>query len=162
LVAVASTIFALTKLEEVKKATAQTFAATAKAQINTDPFDAVVNGLAAMGRLASDPVESIELSATLAKAVSQNWQIGAIPTGQGGVSSLIELKNGELISGGSDGSLRHWGESKTVIAMACRQLREHPALLDPQTTEETAASATCRNRGYLKQGLPHASRHPAD
>ena len=159
MVAVASTIFALTKLEEVKKATAQTFAATAKAQINTDPFDAVVNGLAAMGRLASDPGESIELTATLAKAVTQ---IGSIPTGQGAVWSLIELQNGELISSGSDGSLRHWGESKTVIAMACRQLREHPALLDPQTTEETAASATCRNRGYLKQGLPHASRHPAD
>jgi hypothetical protein len=162
LVAVASTIFALTKLEEVKKATAQTFAATAKAQINTDPFDAVVNGLAAMGRLASDPVESIELSATLAKAVSQNWQIGAIPTGQGGVSSLIELKNGELISGGADGSLWRWRDGKTVIYAACRQLREHPALLDPQTAAEKTASVTCRSRGYLKQGLPHASRHPAD
>ena len=59
------------------------------------------------------------------------------------------LQNGELISGGDDGSLRRWG-SKTVIAAACRQLREHPALLDPQTTAETAASATCRSRGYLK------------
>jgi len=31
-----------------------------------------------------------------------------IATGQGGVLSLIELKNGELISGGTDGSLRRW------------------------------------------------------
>ena len=60
------------------------------------------------------------------------------------------LQNGELISDGDDGSLRRWGDSKTVIAAACRQLREHPALLDPQTTAETAASATCRSRGYLK------------
>jgi energy-coupling factor transporter ATP-binding protein EcfA2 len=150
LVAVASTVFALTKLEEARKATAQAFAATAKAQVNADPFDAVVNGLAAMGRLASDLGESIELTATLVKAVTQNWQIGSIPTGQGHVISLIELKNGELISGGDDGSLRRWGDSKTVIEAACRQLREHPALLDPQTAAEKAASATCRNRGYLK------------
>ena len=241
-VAVASTVFALTKLDEARKATAQASAATAKAQVNTDPFDAVVNGLAAMGRLASDPGESIELTATLAKAVTQNWQIGSIPTGQGQVMSLIELQNGELISGGADGSLRRWrdgkplgaaiptgqggvsrlivlqngelisggddgslrrwrdgkplgaaiptgqggvsrlivlqngelfsggddgslrrwGDSKTVIEAACRQLREHPALLNPQTAAEKAASATCRNRGYLKQGLPHASRHSAD
>jgi hypothetical protein len=60
------------------------------------------------------------------------------------------LKNGELISGGEDGSLRRWGDSKTVIEAACRQLREHPALLEPQTAAEKAASATCRSRGYLK------------
>jgi energy-coupling factor transporter ATP-binding protein EcfA2 len=114
LVAVASTVFALSKLDEAKKATAQTFAATAKAQINTDPFEAVVTGLAAMGRLASDTGESIELTATLAKAVTQNWQIGSIPTGQGQVMSLIELKNGELISGGQDGSLRRWRDGKPL------------------------------------------------
>jgi hypothetical protein len=115
-------------------------------------------------------------------------------TGQGGVSSLIELRNGELISGGRDGSLRRWRDGKAVgdgkpiatglgevmtlielrnggivsgstdgslkifspqvvkgvIRAACEELREHPALLDPQTTAETAASATCRSRGYLK------------
>jgi len=247
LVAVASIVFALSKLDEARKATAQAFAATAKAQVNADPFDAVVNGLAAMGRLASDQGASIELTATLAKAVSQNWQIGAIPTGQGPVRSLIELQNGELISGGFDGSLRRWrdgkplggaiptgqgpvrslielrngelisggfdgslrrwrngkplggaiptgqgpvlslielqngelisggyddslrrwADSKTVIAAACRWLREDAALMNPQmaaktAAAKTAASATCRSRGYLKQGLPHASRHPAD
>ena len=189
-VAVASTVFAWQQLDKARKATAQAFAANAKAQVNADPFDAVVNGLAAMGRLASDPGESIELTATLAKAVTQNWQIGSIPTGQGSVSSLIvlqngelisggadgslrrwrdgkplgaaiptgqgavlsliKLQNGELISGGSDGSLRRWGDRKTVIEAVCRQLREHPALLDPQTAAEKAARATCRNRGYLK------------
>ena len=85
----------------------------------------------------------------------RRWRDGkplgaAIPTGQGGVSRLIVLQNGELFSGGDDGSLRRWGDSKTVIEAACRQLREHPALLNPQTAAEKAASATCRNRGYLK------------
>ena len=65
---------------------------------------------------ASDPGESIELSATLAEAVTRNWQIGSIPTGQGAVNSLIELKNGELISGGADGSLRRWRDGKAVGA----------------------------------------------
>ncbi len=97
----------------------------------------------------------------------RRWRDGkplgdAIPTGQGAVLRLIKLQNGDLISGGDDGSLRRWGDSKTVIEAACRQLREHPALLDPQTAAEKAASTTCRNRGYLKQGLPHASRYPAD
>jgi hypothetical protein len=59
------------------------------------------------------------------------------------VWSLIELKNGELISGGLDGSLRRWGDSMAMIEGACRQLREHPALLNPQTPAETAASAKC-------------------
>ena len=38
----------------------------------------------------------------------------AIPTGQGAVGRLIELKNGELISGGYDGSLRRWRDGKPV------------------------------------------------
>jgi WD40 repeat protein len=37
-----------------------------------------------------------------------------IATGQGMVLSLIELKNGEVISGGQDGTLRRWREGKAV------------------------------------------------
>jgi hypothetical protein len=76
-----------------------------------------------------------------------------IPTGQWmGVWSLIELKNGGLISGGGDGSLKIYSPQvvKGVIQAACEELREHPALLDPQTTAETVASGTCRSRGLLK------------
>jgi len=77
--------------------------------------------------------------------------VGApIPTGQGTVWRLIELQNGELISGGDDGSLRRWRDGKAVIEAACQELREHPALLDPQTAAEKEASATCRSRGLLK------------
>jgi WD40 repeat protein len=37
-----------------------------------------------------------------------------IATGQGRVWSLIELKNGELISSGSDGTLRRWRDGQPV------------------------------------------------
>jgi len=116
LLAVGATGFAVKQLLEARKATAQSFAATAKAQLNSDPFDSVVNGLAAIGRLSNDPGESIELTETLAKAVTRNWQIGSIPTGQGKLLSLIELKNGELISGGGNGSLRRWRDGKALGA----------------------------------------------
>ncbi|HBH73255.1 MAG TPA: hypothetical protein DDY43_07350, partial [Synechococcales bacterium UBA10510] len=94
LMAVLSTFFAWTKLIEARKATAQAFAATAKAQLDIDPLDAIVNGLAVTGSLANDPGGSIEIAATLAKAVTQNRQFSAITTGQGTVLNLIELKNG--------------------------------------------------------------------
>jgi WD40 repeat protein len=92
------------------------YAATARALLpgKTDPFEAVMNGLAAMGRLAGDPGESIALTDILEKAVSLNWQIGLIATGLGEVTSLIELKNGELISAGMDGRLRRWRDGKPV------------------------------------------------
>ena len=87
----------------------------------------------------------------------RRWRDGkavgaAIPIGQGGVRSLIELKTGELISGGVDGTLKIFSP-KAVIAAACEELHEHPALLDPQSAVEKAASATCRSHGLLKYGF---------
>jgi hypothetical protein len=75
-----------------------------------------------------------------------------IATGQGPLHSLIELKNGELISAGTDGSLKFFSPqvAKGVIQAACEELREHPALLNPQTEAETAASKTCKSEGSLK------------
>jgi energy-coupling factor transporter ATP-binding protein EcfA2 len=90
------------------------FVAIAKAQLSIDPFEAVVNGLAAMSRLANKSGESIGFTNTLAEAVTRNWQIGSIPTGQGNVIRLIELRNGELISSGFDGSLRRWKDGKPL------------------------------------------------
>jgi len=148
--AVAGVVIAWWQLGQARAATARAFAATSKAQLSSDPFNAVVNGLAAMRRLSSDQGESIGLSDTLAKAVTGNWQIGSIPTGQGPVLSLVELKNGELISGGGDGSLRRWHDGKAVVKAACEELREHPALRDPQTAAAEQARETCRSRGLLK------------
>lgn len=52
---------------------------------------------------------------TGAASAGLNWTRSAlIPTGQWGVHSLIQLQNGEVISGGSDGTLRRWRDGKPV------------------------------------------------
>ncbi len=115
--AIASTAYAVQQLQVARNAQGQAFAATSQALLSaepTDPFGAVVHGLAAMGPLADDPQESIPLTSTLSKAVTRNRLIGAIETNQGRVNGLIEQKNGELISGGGDGTLRRWRDGKPV------------------------------------------------
>jgi WD40 repeat protein len=114
LVAVGSAAYAWTQTEVAKTNQALAYAATAEALLSIDPLGSMVSGLAAMGRLADDPVESIPLSATLTRATTNNWQIGAMETDQDEVASLIELKNGELISGGVDGSLWRWRDGKPL------------------------------------------------
>ena len=41
------------------------------------------------------------------------------------------------------------GGPVSAISEACKQLREHPALLKPQTAAEKAARKTCQSHGYL-------------
>jgi hypothetical protein len=67
------------------------------------------------------------------------------------VWSLIELKNGELISGGGDGSLRRFS-LPAVAKAACREL---DLANDPATIETAAGRAaleTCKKLGvsYLQ------------
>jgi len=74
-----------------------------------------------------------------------------IPTGQGWVRSLIELKNGELISGGGDGSLRRF----SLPALAKAACSELDLANDPDTLESPAGRAaldTTKKLGtyYLK------------
>ena len=113
LMAAAAGSFAWWQLQQARLATARAFAATARAQLSSDPFDALVNGLAASGRLASVPGEAFEVLENLAKAVKENWQVDRITTGQGKVWTLVELNNGELISGGGeDSTLQRWRDGK--------------------------------------------------
>ncbi len=95
-------------------------------------------------------VETFTTSQTLAGATGRNNLIGSIPTGQGAVASPIELKNGELISGGLDSSLRYFLMSQAAIGEACKELQEHPVLLSPKPPPEVAARNTCRKHGFLK------------
>jgi hypothetical protein len=86
----------------------------------------------------------------------RRWRDGkplgtAIPTGQGPVWSLIELNNGELISGGFDGSLRSYLMPEAAIHEACMELQVHPVLLSPKTPQEEAARNTCRSHGFTKE-----------
>jgi hypothetical protein len=67
-----------------------------------------------------------------------------ITTGQGEVNSLIELKNGELLSGGTDGSLRRWTPAPIARA-ACRQIDLASIPTDTGLAPVVeAAQATCR------------------
>lgn len=106
--------YAWWQLQVAERAQAEAFAATAKALLASDPLAAVVNSLAAMGELAHDPGASIPLSDTLSRALLLNWEVGSIQTGQGRVRSLLTLPNGELISGGADGTLRRWRQGQAV------------------------------------------------
>ena len=70
-----------------------------------------------------------------------------IATGQGEVLSLIELKSGELISGGIDGSLRRWSIQPVVITI-CRTIDlssgTFPAAMQPAVE---VAHRSCRKVG---------------
>jgi hypothetical protein len=108
---------AFLQLQRARAAQAAQFEATHRALITSDPFLSVVYGLAAAKPLldGNKPWEAAQLSQSLQEAVMANMARSApIATGQGGVWSLIELTNGELISGGGDGSLRRWRDGKPV------------------------------------------------
>jgi hypothetical protein len=108
---------AFLQLQRARAAQAAQFEATHRALITSDPFLSVVYGLAAAKPLLNGkkPWEAAQLSQSLQEAVMANMARSApIATGQGGVWSLIELTNGELISGGGDGSLRRWRDGKPV------------------------------------------------
>jgi hypothetical protein len=73
-----------------------------------------------------------------------------IATDQGWVSSLIELKNGELISGGQDGTLRRW-TPVPIARAACHQIDLASIPTDTGLAPVVeAAQATCRELGIQK------------
>jgi hypothetical protein len=94
------------------EARAAEYATRAQVLLTSDPLGSMVNALAALGNQST--AEAFTTSQTLASATGRNNQIGSIPTGQGQVLRLIERYNGELISGGADGSLRRWRDGKPV------------------------------------------------
>jgi WD40 repeat protein len=112
-----STGFAWHQLRQARAAQVLQFEANHRALLISDPFVSLVYGLAVAEPLldANRPWEEAELRASLSEAASANRSV-AIPidTGQGSVLSLIEMKNGELISGGSDGTLRRWRDGEPV------------------------------------------------
>jgi WD40 repeat protein len=94
------------------EARAAQYAIRAEMLQDTDPLGSMVHALAALGRQSEE--EAFATSQTLTVATGRNNQIGSIPTGQGEVSNVLELKNGDLISGGKDGSLRRWRDGKAL------------------------------------------------
>jgi hypothetical protein len=77
-----------------------------------------------------------------------------IATGQGVVSSLIELKNGEVISGGEDGTVRRWRTTsgwRTLLPLACAKLDHHPTLTSLPWLN--SARATCQHFVWRHQAV---------
>ena len=141
---------AFLQLQRARAAQAAQFEATHRALMTSDPFLSVVYGLAATKPVLSinKTWEAAQLSQSLLQALGASIVRSApIATGQGVVWSLIELKNGELISGGNDGSLRRW--TPTPIARtACRQINLSSIRSDTGLAPVVeAAQATCRELG---------------
>jgi WD40 repeat protein len=104
------------QLEATKLATARGYATLATAQVDRDPFDALIHGLAAAEHLADEPGDWIALGPVLEQAIERNWQIGAHEGDQSGITSLVEQRNGEWVSGGADGTLQRWRNGRKVGA----------------------------------------------
>jgi WD40 repeat protein len=98
-----------------RAAQVEQYAANHRSLLTSNPLESVVNGLAAVNALRSNPVAAIQLSDTLDQAVLNNLERDSIPTGQGQVSSLVALPNDELASGGSDGSIKRWSQDGNQI-----------------------------------------------
>ena len=109
--------FAYLQLHESRAAQIAQFEATHRALVSSDPFLSVVYGLAAAKSLVKNKKtwEAGQLSQSLQQAVEGNMARSApIATGQEMVTTLLELKNGELISAGSNGTLRRWRDERPV------------------------------------------------
>jgi WD40 repeat protein len=105
------------QLQTIRQWQAQVFLKEHQRLIESDPLESVVNGLAAMAHsLESDPGRSLALSDSLPRVMAGIVAVSRQPiqSGQGGVRSLVELKNGELVSGGNDGTLRRWRDGRAV------------------------------------------------
>lgn len=126
--------------------------------LDTDPLQSMVQALAALGRQSE--AEAFATSQTLALATGRNNQIGSIPTGQGEVSSLLELKSGEVISGGVDGSLRAFLPPPLSIRAACLELQSIPCCFPPKPRRNgppgAPAASMASSRG--RWGPPISSR----
>jgi WD40 repeat protein len=102
--------------QETKAAQAKQYAANASLFVKSNPLRSVVHGLAALGTVEKDARESISLSEIVAQAMALNIEgFGpAVPSGQERIRSLLALSNGELISGGQDGTLRRWKDGQPL------------------------------------------------
>ena len=115
LLALASVAYAWTQTKAAKKNEALAYAATSKALLQSNPFEALINGLAAINVLGNAQGESLSVIKVIGEAANLNWQIHHTHTTQGQVFRVVQLKNDELISAGENGTLRRWSRDGTNI-----------------------------------------------
>ncbi|NBW62200.1 MAG: TIR domain-containing protein, partial [Synechococcaceae bacterium WB4_1_0192] len=94
------------------QARAGDYSSRAELLLESDPINSMIYALAAIDHVS--PSEAFETGQTLAAATGRNRQVASIPTGQGAVLTLLALRNGEVVSGGQDGSLRRWRNRQPV------------------------------------------------
>jgi hypothetical protein len=106
--ALLSSVYAWQQLRQARINQAHSYAATSRALLATDPLGAMVNGLAAMDRLESDPGASMAVSQVLTRAVNSNLQIDADHPGHSSITSFVVLRDGTWVTGGISGEIRFW------------------------------------------------------
>jgi len=84
----------------------------AEVLLDSDPLSSMVNGLAALGRTGHG--EGFGPSQTLVDAAARNAEVARLATNQGQVWSLVVMRDGTLVSGGSDGTLRRWRGGRPI------------------------------------------------
>ena len=139
------------QLRQAQAAQALQFEATHRALLDSDPFSSLVYGLAVAKPLLDGrhPWEAAQLSDSLTAVAAKPSLSMPIATGQGRVWSLIELKNGELISGGDDGTLRRWA-LRPVVATLCRSFDLNTGTYPPaMAPAQEAARQSCRQVGVF-------------
>ena len=102
--------FAWHQLRQAQAAQALQFEATHRALLDSDPFSSLVYGLAAAQPLLAGrhPWEAAQLSKTLMEAAVVNRSV-SMPISTGSrVTALIQMTNGEVITGDGNGTLRRW------------------------------------------------------
>jgi WD40 repeat protein len=111
-------IAALWQLRSNQEAQRSNFEPYHRLLLENAPLESLVNGLAAMNaamdRFDNDPTKAFRLSESLAVALANSQEIRLIEANQGDVLSLAQLNERELVSGGSDGSLRRWRDGQLI------------------------------------------------
>ncbi len=101
-----ATIEAVTGIFKKWKLQNTVYDAQAITQLAIDPVQSMLNALALIGRI--DPKEAFEITVKLTQATGLNSQIDSFATGQGAIWSNAQDSSGVGVTGGQDGTLRHW------------------------------------------------------
>lgn len=112
------------QLKRIRAAQSAQFESTHQALLTSNPFMSVVYGLAAAkAHLEKEsPWGAAKLSLSLLRAAKLNHASTVpIQTNQGFVASVVELANGDIASGGSDGTLKQWRNGKLIRTTKLKQ-----------------------------------------
>jgi WD40 repeat protein len=129
---------AFLQLQRARSAQTAQFEATHRALLNSDPFLSTVYGLAAAESLLdrNKPWESARLSQSLLEASLKNQERSmAFQSNQNQITGVVELANGDLLTGGIDGTLRTWRASQLLgspIKTGHEKIKKLIALKDGQ------------------------------